>query len=104
MATRRWVEITAVAVLALVFGLSALAWTAEQHPHIRVTLRDLQHAERQLQQAAHDYGGHRIKAMELIRQAQAELREGLTYDRQHEEGGKKQPSKGGAGTSPTPSK
>jgi hypothetical protein len=45
-------------------------------------------AERQLSQAAHDYGGHRVKAMELIKQAQEELKDGLEYDRTHEpEGG-----------------
>jgi len=106
MVTRRWVEITAAAVVGFVFGLSALAWTAERHPHIRAAMQALERAERQLREAAHDFGGHRAKAMELIRQAQQELREALAFARQHEgEGGKKQPpGQGGAPTTGTPSK
>jgi hypothetical protein len=41
-------------------------------------------AERHLQEAAHDYGGHRVKAMGLIKQAQEELKAGLEWDRTHE--------------------
>jgi hypothetical protein len=57
----------------------------ERHPEIRAAMRALQNAERHLQQAAHDYGGHRVKAMELIKQAEEELKAGLEYDRTHEE-------------------
>jgi hypothetical protein len=57
----------------------------ERHPEIRAAMHALQNAERHLQQAAHDYGGHRVKAMELIKQAGEELKAGLEYDRAHEE-------------------
>jgi hypothetical protein len=64
----------------------------ERHPHVRAAMHALMNAERQLAQAAHDYGGHRVKAMELIKQAQEELRAGLEYDRAHEpEGGQSGP-------------
>jgi len=57
----------------------------ERHPEIRAAMHALMNAERHLQEAAHDYGGHRVKAMELIKQAQEELRAGLEWDRAHEQ-------------------
>jgi len=57
----------------------------ERHPEIRAAMHALMNAERHLQEAAHDYGGHRVKAMELIKQAQGELRAGLEWDRAHEQ-------------------
>ena len=55
------------------------------HPEIRAAMHSLVVGERHLQEAARDYGGHRVKAMELIQQAQAELRAGLEWDRTHEQ-------------------
>jgi len=83
MRTRTAVAIVAL-VLAVVLGAGAAALTAERHPEIRAAMKALQNAERDLSRAAHDYGGHRVKAMELIRAAQNELREGLAYDEAHE--------------------
>jgi len=59
----------------------------ERHPEIRAALQALRNAEQHLQEAAHDYGGHRVKAMELIKQAEEELRAGLAWDRTHEQQG-----------------
>lgn len=56
----------------------------ERHPQIRAAMHALANAERHLQEAAHDYGGHRVKAMALIKQAQEELEAGLAWDRAHE--------------------
>jgi hypothetical protein len=50
-------------------------------------MQALMNAEGHLQEAAHDYGGHRVKAMELIKQAEEELRAGLAWDRTHEQQG-----------------
>ncbi len=88
-----WLVATVLA-LGVMLQLSAPVWTAERHPEIRAAMRALTNAENHLRRAAHDYGGHRVKAMELITQAQNELKEGLEYDRTHEQGGK--------GTSTTP--
>ncbi len=46
--------------------------------------RRLQTAEQHLSRAARDYGGHRAKALELIRAAQNEVRQGLAYDEANE--------------------
>jgi hypothetical protein len=61
--------------------MGSTAWTAERHPQIRAAQRDLGSAKGHLQRAAHDFGGHRVKAIGLIDQAQDELREALKFDR-----------------------
>ncbi len=79
---RRHTVAKAVLVLMLGIALGAgAAWTAERHPEIRAAQRDLQHAKARLERAAHDFGGHRVKAIEHINGALDELREALEYDR-----------------------
>jgi hypothetical protein len=53
----------------------------EQHPHIRAALHELQEARRELQTAAHDFGGHRKEALEAVDNAIKQLREALEYDK-----------------------
>ena len=54
-----------------------------RHPHIVGAERALKHAERQLEEAAHHYGGHRARALELVKQAEGELREAVAYAQAH---------------------
>jgi len=70
----------AVLVVGFLLGLSTSALTGERHPEIRAAQRALNQAEGHLKRAAHDYGGHRVKAMEHIAAAQQELREALAFD------------------------
>ena len=60
-----------------------------RHPHITAAERALRNAERQLEEAAHHYGGHRAKALELVKQAEGELREAVAYAQAHPEEFKK---------------
>jgi hypothetical protein len=53
----------------------------EQHPHIRAAIRELQEAKRELQTAAHDFGGHRKEALESVDTAIRQLQEALKYDK-----------------------
>lgn len=54
----------------------------EPHPEIRAAIRQLEGAKAGLQKyGAHDFGGHRVKAIGHIDQALAELREALKYDK-----------------------
>ena len=53
----------------------------EQHPHIRAAIRELQEAKNELQRADHDFGGHRVEAIEAIDKALKQLREALQYDK-----------------------
>ena len=70
--------------IGLVLGIGGAAGTQERHPEIRAAMHALANAERHLAAGAHDFGGHRVKALQLVQQAEAELREGLAYDRAHE--------------------
>jgi hypothetical protein len=54
----------------------------ERHPEIRAAIRQLETAKAGLQKyGAHDFGGHRVKAIEHIDQALAELHQALQYDK-----------------------
>ncbi|OLB93636.1 MAG: hypothetical protein AUH30_19600 [Candidatus Rokubacteria bacterium 13_1_40CM_68_15] len=99
---RRETWLPAVALASgLVLGAGAVAFTADtqpggtygqpggaygrggKHPHIAAANRALTHAEGQLERAAHHYGGHRAKALELVKQAESELRQALVYADAH---------------------
>jgi hypothetical protein len=53
----------------------------EQHPHIRAAIEELREAKRELQTAAHDFGGHRKEALESVDNAIKRLDLALQYDR-----------------------
>jgi hypothetical protein len=52
----------------------------ERHPHIHRALGKLRAARKDLQTAAHDYGGHRVAAIKDIDRAIAQLEKALKYD------------------------
>ena len=53
----------------------------ERHPHIRSAIRELQEAKKELQTAAHDFGGHRAEALEAVDNAIRQLQQALQYDK-----------------------
>jgi hypothetical protein len=59
------------------------AASADQQPKMHDALDHLQAAERALQQATADKGGHRVKALELTRSAIVQVREGIKFDNRH---------------------
>jgi hypothetical protein len=56
-----------------------------RHPHMVAAMRDLERAEKQLEKAVHHFDGHRAKALELVKQAEKELQEGLKWAEAHPE-------------------
>lgn len=66
--------------LTLVAGLSA-AQAAERHPKIRQAIHALEQAKDDLQHADHDFGGHRVEAIQSIDRAIEQLRTALKFDR-----------------------
>ena len=90
MRIKAWFPIFALAT-GLLLGASTTALTQTtappaqrpaaggRHPHIAGAERALKHAERQLEEAAHHYGGHRAKALELVKQAEGELKQAVEY-------------------------
>lgn len=57
--------------------------TAEPQPKMRDALDSLRAAERALDQATHDKGGHRVKALQLTKQAIGEVEAGIKFDNRH---------------------
>lgn len=53
----------------------------ERHPHIRAAIHELEEAKKELQAADHDFGGHRVEAIEAIDNALKQLRQALQYDK-----------------------
>jgi len=54
---------------------------AERHPEIREALAALRRAKEQVEHAAHDFGGHRVEAIEATNQAIKQLEICLKYDK-----------------------
>ena len=53
---------------------------ADVQPNMHDALDRLQSAEKALQEAAHDKGGHRAKALELTRAAITQVKAGIKFD------------------------
>jgi len=53
----------------------------ERHPEIHAAMRKLKGAKEDLEKAAHDYGGHRVKAIKAIDRALEELKDALESDK-----------------------
>lgn len=53
----------------------------EHHPMIRAAIRALERAKEEMKAAAHDYGGHRVEALEACDHAIAQLKKALEYDK-----------------------
>lgn len=107
----------AVLVLGLVLGVSSLASAqdkparpqrGERHPQIHAAMRAFNVAARHLEHAEHHFGGHRAKALELVKQAEGELKQALEYAQAHPEEDAKRAARrapapgGGATTTPAP--
>lgn len=71
-------------MLTLIFLCGWLSGQAAAgQPHMQAALVALNTAENQLVKAAPDKGGHRVKAIALVRQAKTEVKAGIGYDASH---------------------
>jgi hypothetical protein len=50
-----------------------------KHPEMAAAIQHLREAKSNLEHAAHDFGGHRAKALEHVNQALAECNEAMNY-------------------------
>jgi hypothetical protein len=67
------------AVLALLLMMSSPSPAAGRHPQIHAAIDALQRAKMHLQEAAHDFGGHRVDAIRAIDEASRQLEICLQY-------------------------
>jgi hypothetical protein len=85
---KRSVIVVVALVVGWLLGFGTLASSQEQKPptatraglhQIHAAARALEQAHRHLEQAAHAFGGHRAKALELVKQAEAEVKEAVAF-------------------------
>ena len=72
----------ALLTVALVSGFVAGRVSADQ-PHMQSALEHLRLAKTELEKADADKGGHRAKALQLTKDAIAEVERGINYSRAH---------------------
>ena len=80
---KRALLVLAGLALGFTLGMGTAVLSAERHPQIHAAMRALRNAANHLQRAAHVFGGHRAKALELVRSAQNELQQALAYADTH---------------------
>jgi len=66
---------------ALITTMAFTPISLEPHPHIRGAIKELQAARKELETAAHDFGGHRVEAIRAVDAAIVQLREAQKYDK-----------------------
>ena len=84
---KRSVIVAGVLAIGFVLGVGTLAFTQEKKPTatraglhlIHAAAKSLEDAEKHLQRAEHHFGGHRTKALELVKQAEDELKQAVEY-------------------------
>ena len=80
---RRLVLATGVAAALMTAG-AFMGWQARaDQSHIHAALDALKIARSELDKADRDKGGHREKAIELVRDAIAQVERGVEFDRHH---------------------
>ena len=70
-----------VFVLGATLGLGVTVYAAEKYPHLRAALRELDGAKLELQNAPHDFGGHRAVALQAVEEAQTQLNLARRFER-----------------------
>ncbi len=84
---KRSVVVASMLAIGCVLGFGTLAFTQEKKPPatrtglhlIHAAAKALEDAEKHLQRAEHHFGGHRAKALELVKQAEGELKQAVEY-------------------------
>ena len=82
---KRNVIVIVVLALGFVLGDGTLAFPQDQKQgapplrQIHAAAKALEQAQNHLEKAEHHFGGHRAKALELVKQAEGELKQAVEY-------------------------
>jgi hypothetical protein len=82
---------------ALMCGVLAPLWAAagkDTQPHMEAAKAAIEQAQKELEQASGEHGGHRAKALEHLKAALSEVQAGIYYanhEEKQEQGAKKKP-------------
>jgi hypothetical protein len=74
-------SIAIVAALLITPAFSPAASAGERHPEIHEAIHALEKAKKHMEEAAHDFGGHRKEALEACERAIHQLRLALESDK-----------------------
>lgn len=77
--TKNTFKTTIILIMLLTIGSSAMA----DQPKMHATLKALNTAEQNLLKGSNDKGGHRLKALELVRKAKKQVKLAIKFDRRH---------------------
>jgi hypothetical protein len=69
--------VTAVLSALSLVGVAAPRAAAEEHPRLHAALFEMRHARTELREARHDFGGHRVKALEALDAAITQVEKAL---------------------------
>ena len=72
-----------VAAAAFCLGGFANEALADRQPKMKDALAHLNRALDTLEKAAHDKGGHRVKAIQFTKEAIEEVKKGIAFDNKH---------------------
>ena len=64
-------------VVGLLIGTAIGSWAAIRQPHMIAALDALKTARMELENAEHDKGGHRVKALEHVNKAIEQTKKGI---------------------------
>ena len=82
-------NVSAVGILAGALGFvgvpRAQAQRYEYQPQMQAAMQSLRQAEEALRRADSDKGGHRVKALQLVTDAEREVQAGIEYDNRHKD-------------------
>src|SRR5215813_10616198 len=96
--------------IGFVLGFGTLAFTQEKKPPatraglhlIHAAAKSLEDAEKHLTRAEHHFGGHRAKALDLVKQAEAELKQAVEYAKANPPAPSKSSSTSAPASTPAP--
>lgn len=77
-------NIQAVFVALTFAACAASSAFAEKQPQMHAAINSLENALTHMQAAEDDKGGHKAKAIRLVKEALAELRAGVKFDNTHD--------------------
>lgn len=75
--------ITVALLVLTIFAGYLVGCASTGQPHMNAALDELRSAKSELDSANSDKGGHRVKAIELVNEAIAEVEAGIDYARSH---------------------
>lgn len=80
-------RVVMIAMLAGIFSVPVIKATTDDddQPRMQAALNSLREAERQLAEARHDKGGHRVAALKAVREAIRQTEMGMRAGDRHED-------------------